>query len=62
MLFYKIFTESRLVMYPVLTINFTHFRKYLARFATPFTAQYTTKFAENERNIADAPHKTMKKA
>ena len=39
-------------IYPALTINFELFRKHLARFATPLTAQDTSKLAKNERNTA----------
>ena len=42
--------KPRLVIFPAFTINFTLFRNHLARFATPLTAQDTSKLTENETN------------
>ena len=49
-LFYRIITEPRLIIFPALAINFEIFRKHFARFVTPLTAQNTSKLTENERN------------
>ena len=48
--FLCLLAESRLVLFLELTISFVVFRKHLARFATPLTAQDKSKLAENERN------------
>ena len=49
----------QLVIFPGLTINFALFRKHLARFATPLTAQDTLRTKET---LVDAPHKAVEKA
>ena len=48
--FVWLLAESRVVLFLELTISFVAFRKHLARFATPLTAQDKSKLTENERN------------
>ena len=60
-MFYKIITAPRLVIFPSLTINFALFRKRLARLVTPLTAQDTNSPRMKETPV-DAPHKAVKKA
>ena len=49
--FIRFIIEPRLI-FPALTVSCALFRKHLARFATPLTAQVTSrpKLTENERN------------
>ena len=47
---FKITHLMRSVIFLALPINFALFRKHLARFPTPITAQETNKLTENKRN------------
>ena len=52
----------KLVIFHALTINFALFRKHLASFVTPLTAQDTSKLTENEQTLVDESHKAVEKA
>ena len=59
---FKITHLIRSVILPALIINFELFRKHLACFATPRTAQDTSKSLRMKETLVDAPHKAVEKA